>query len=265
MSSLPPFVLFVNGDITYRPEPPPNPPDLPVFIGSQPQLTSSYASVSELKNLQIQLFIDDTMTKEEFDARVCADPNYPTIIHLRGLRILVILPTFRDYHNRELADIVLFLHQGMADVLTNRFQHFEEDYEHEYDGYRSHTYPYPPQPHYEYPDEHRPRKFAVGPPGQSYDIQRLNVYELIRAAHSCGGGDFFLPFEMMPHCRDCNYPYYCDYCHTFSGIKICRDCCGPCKCGCGTYLIDNQGVKESPIHLKNCDNEYNNYAFIHRK
>jgi hypothetical protein len=60
MSSLPPFVLFVNGDLTYRPEPPPYPPDLPVFIGSQPELPSSYASVSELKNLQIQLFIDDT-------------------------------------------------------------------------------------------------------------------------------------------------------------------------------------------------------------
>src|SRR5271166_785844 len=123
MSSLPPAIFFINGDITYPPEPPPNPPDMDVFIGSQPALPQSYASFSELTNLQNQLFINDTMTKAEFDARVAADPNYPIIVHLQGLRILVILPTFYDHHNRDLADVVIFLHQGLADVECNRLRH----------------------------------------------------------------------------------------------------------------------------------------------
>lgn len=254
MSSLPPAIFFINGDLSYPPEPPPNPPSLDVFIGSQPQLPRSDASVSELTNLQIQLFIDDTMTKAEFDARVVADPNYPTIVHLRGMRILVILPTFYDHHNRDLADVVIFLHHGMADVECNRFEHHDDDDD------LTHTYPKPPPPNY--PHEHHHRG-AKGPPGQSYDIQRLTIYELLRATHS--HSVVTLPFEMMPHCDDCNYPFYCDRCHTFSGIKICRKCNCDCKCGCGTYLVDGQGIISSPVHLPNCDNETHNRDFIHRK
>ena len=122
MPSMPPAIVFVNGDITYPATPPPNPPDLDVFIGSEPNNPTSYIdSPSELTTLQIQLFIDDTMTKSEFDARMVADPNYATIVHLQGLRILVILPTFRDFVNRERADVVMFLHQGLADIETNWF------------------------------------------------------------------------------------------------------------------------------------------------
>lgn len=218
----PPAIIFINGDITYPPSP-------PIFIGDQPSNPQSDASVSELTNLQIQLFIDDTMTKAEFDNRVAVDPNYPTIVHLQNLRILVILPTFRDGYNRQYADVVIFLHQGLADVEKNHF----------------------------------------GPPCQNYDIQRITLYSLLRAAHSpnvvtlpfgfgCGGGEGC-------GCGTCKYPFFCDRCHNFSGMKKCRKCGCDCHCGCTTGIIDQQGLQSSPVHAPNCENEYHNPAFIHRK
>ena len=206
MSSLQPAIIFINGDITYDPTPP------DVFIGSQPNNPSSYiTSSSELNNLQTQLFIDDTMTKKEFDARIIADPNYPTVVHLQGIRILVILPTFHDLVNRHFADVVMFLHQGLADIETNKFRC----------------------------------------PGQSYQIQRLNVYEILRAEHSHDVIE--LPFGIGGNCcNTCHSPLYCDECHTFSGIRICRECSCECKCWCN-------------IHAPNKDNEAHNYDFIHRK
>lgn len=224
MTNPPPAIVFINGEIQY-------PSTEPPFIGSIPANTTSYASISELGNLQIQLFIDDTMSKEEFDARVKTDPNYPIIVHLQNLRILVILPKhvpFCEIDNLELADVVLFLHQGLADV----------------------------------------EKCHFGPPRQNFEIQRLTIYEILRAVHSpnvvtlpawCGFG------EGGGCCGECNYPFYCDRCHTFSGIRKCRKCDCDCKCGCSCGLIDNQGIKQNPIHLPNCDNEYHNHAFIHRK
>lgn len=249
MSSLPPAIFFINGDITYPPVPPPTPP---TFIGENPAAPNSDASVSELTHLQIQLYINDTMTKAEFDARVAADPNYPTIIHLQGLRILVILPTFQDMVNRQYADVVMFLHQGMADIESNRF------WDNDHDEPHPHTFPPPVLP--EFPHVHH-HGVAVGPPGQSYDIQRITMYSLLRAAHSHNVVN--LPFDFMPHCQACNYPFFCDRCHTFSGIRICGRCNSNCKCFCN--LVDNQGVPSSPVHLPNCDNEYHNPKFIHRK
>ena len=225
MSSLPPAIFFINGDINY----PPNPP---YFPGTDPK-----APTNTLAILQTQLSIDDTMTKAEFDARVAVDPNYPTVIHLQGFRILVIVPEYSDgyasypphFHphinipNIQFADVVMFLHQGLADIEKNRF----------------------------------------GPPGQSYEIQRLNMYELLRAVGS--SSVVILPFFTMPHCNSCNYPFYCDKCHTFSGIRVCGGCGGGCQCGCSCGLIDNQGIRISNIHAPNCDNEYHNPDFINRK
>jgi len=71
--------------------------------------------------LQRQLYINDTMTDIEFDARVAVDPNYPTNVHLQGLRILVIRQDFHNLTNRTLADVVIFVKQGMATVLQNNF------------------------------------------------------------------------------------------------------------------------------------------------
>jgi hypothetical protein len=223
MTNPPPMICFINGDLTYPQQP-------PIFVGFDPNNPVSYASVSELTNLQIQLFIDDTMTKEEFDARVAGDPNYPTIVHLQNLRILVILPKhlpFCEIHNLELADVVLFLHQGLADVEKNHW----------------------------------------GPPRQNFETQRLTIYEILRAVHSpnvvtvpgwCGFGEGH-------GCETCNSGFFCDVCHTFSGIKKCFKCGCSCKCFCDVGLIDNQGIRSSPVHLPNCDRELNNPAFIHRK
>lgn len=249
MSSLPPGIFFVNGDINY-------PPTGPVFIGADPTNPNSAAGPSLLTTLQTQLYIDDTMTKREFDARVVADPNYPTIIHLLNLRILVIVPKYNDgyadgyfdgysdgysdgyingqtsipcYHphivvsNVNLADVVMFVHQGLVDIEKNRF----------------------------------------GPPGQNYDIQRMNMYAMLRAAHS--HNVITVPMWGGPKCNECDYPFFCDRCHTFSGIKICRGCGCGCMCGCNTGLIDNQGIRSSIIHAPNCSNEYHNRNFIDRK
>ena len=90
--------------------------------------------------LTTQLYIDESMSFDEFNARVAADPNYSTIIHLQNLRILVILPTFQDFTNRTLADLVLFYNQGQVTV----------------------------------------EKKNNGPPGLSLPIQRINIYELLR-------------------------------------------------------------------------------------
>lgn len=288
MSSLPSAIIFINNDITYNAHPPPYPPSLDVFIGSIPNNPRSYiTSPSELTKIQTQLYIDDTMTKREFDQRMELQPDYATIVHLRGLRILVILPTFHDYKYKEYADLVLFLHQGLVDVEFNRFEH-REDKDDGYnacdpcnpcDGYPSKEYSRSMFPALNYSDNCWNNNFeeqdgycfnnrsAFGPPKQSYDLQRINIYELLRASRfSCGEGEFEVPFEEGGDCCEmCKFPYRCDKCHTFSGIKICDSCCGECKCGCGFGLINNQGLRYSPIHLPNKDKETNNWAFKHRK
>lgn len=70
--------------------------------------------------LERQLFITESVTGAEFDARIAEDPNYPLEIQENNLRILVI----RDYWtttNRELADIVIFASNGLATVESNKF------------------------------------------------------------------------------------------------------------------------------------------------
>lgn len=219
MSALPPAIFFINGDINY---PPTTPPAL--FPGTDPKAPTNTYTI-----LTTQLFIDDVMTKDEFDGRVAVDPNYPTIVHLQGLRILVIVPKYNDGYtymnlpNMQYADVVMFLHQGLADIEKNRF----------------------------------------GPPFQDFEIQRINMYQLLRAVNS--PNVVILPFSTMPRCDTCRYPFYCDCCHTFSGIRTCGGCGGNCQCGCSCGLIDNQGIKRSIIHAPNCDNEYHNPDFINRK
>lgn len=110
--NLPPAIIFLNADIN----------DI-------------------VKNtLTTQLFISESMTFSEFNARVAVDPNYPDNVRSQNLRILVILPTFRDTTNREMADLVLFYNQGQVVVEKNRF----------------------------------------GPPGLSLPIDRINIYDLLR-------------------------------------------------------------------------------------
>lgn len=101
---LPSAIIFINADL--RP----------------PQLDKNKAPfLGEANNLAAQLQISEIISDQEFDARVVADPNYPVIIHLNNLRILVIRQSLQDYTNRELADIVLFVSHGLATVLKNNF------------------------------------------------------------------------------------------------------------------------------------------------
>ncbi len=67
-----------------------------------------------------QLYIHESMSGEEFDARIGADPNYPSIVRLRNLRILVIRD-FDDLVNRDLADVVIFVKAGLASIEKNNF------------------------------------------------------------------------------------------------------------------------------------------------
>jgi len=113
MSSLPAAIIFVNNDLN----------DLIISI------------------LKDQLYLDDLITLEEFNERIQVDPNYPFLIHSMGLRVLVILKTFQDYSNRQLADICIFIKNGLAYMLENN----------------------------------------NGPPRQAFSIYTLNIEDLLRA------------------------------------------------------------------------------------
>ncbi len=63
-----------------------------------------------------QLYAEEVISKAEFDARVAADPNYPSIIKNLKMRVVVILETFQDFHNRELADVALFFKNGLVSI-----------------------------------------------------------------------------------------------------------------------------------------------------
>jgi hypothetical protein len=90
---IPPAIIFINSDF----------PD-------------------QTKNKLItQLYLTEVMSDVEFDNRVLADPNYPVIVHLNNLRILVIREDLQDFTNRTLADIVLFFKLGLATVLYNNY------------------------------------------------------------------------------------------------------------------------------------------------
>ena len=267
MTSLPPCLFFINQDISF-------PLDHKPFIGSIITRPGSSAGPSTLTQLVSQLFINDVMTEEEFDSRIVADPNYPLIVRLQGLRILVIVPSyicdgylnltfdhyrhFDGYHrHRHEADVIMFFHQGMIDVECNRLawpkygSPCNSSCDNFDDGYGRH---------------HHRRDVRIGPPGQCYDAQRINMYELIRAGkkESHGCCDIQIPWDAF-RCNECSWPFWCDKCHSSSGMRICRGCCGECRCGCGTSLIDNQGIRSSPVHLPNFDAEVRNPAFIYRK
>jgi hypothetical protein len=102
-----------------------------IFVNND--LTEQVKSV--LKN---QLFLSDVISGEEFDARVIADPNYVNVIRNSFQRVLVIR-SFWDHTNRELANVVIFIKNGLAAIEQNNF----------------------------------------GPPGQTYPVALLTIYELI--------------------------------------------------------------------------------------
>ncbi len=89
-----------------------------------------------------QLKIHESISHQEFNDRVTVDPNYVSVIHNTNTRILVFLPTFQDLTNRELADIVIFVKQGLAAIEINKY----------------------------------------GPHGLTVPIYKINIYELLKGA-----------------------------------------------------------------------------------
>lgn len=84
---------------------------------------NSDISPSVQEKLVTQLFIDYVLTGDEFDANVNADPNYPIEVKQFRKRVLVIRSfdqgnIVNNIPNRELADIILFVANGLANVLT---------------------------------------------------------------------------------------------------------------------------------------------------
>lgn len=132
---LPGAIIFVNDSVTLS-----NLNTLATDIGIQPNgLVPFTPTGSTIQGIDVQLQITETITFIEFNARVAADPNYPKIVRLNRLRILVILPNFQDTTNRHLADVVMFVKQGLTSV----------------------------------------EKCKYGPPGFTLDTQRVNIFNLL--------------------------------------------------------------------------------------
>lgn len=91
------------------------------------------------QKIMSQLLIHEAMTGAEFDARLVVDPNYATVVKLQKIRILVIR-SFRDTTNRNLADVVIFVKAGLASIEKNNF----------------------------------------GPPGLTFPVETFNIYQLLR-------------------------------------------------------------------------------------
>lgn len=70
--------------------------------------------------LKRQLYITEVISLQEFNARLNADPNYASVVHLNNLRILVEHDPL-DYTNRNSADIVLYIKNGLAAIQKNNF------------------------------------------------------------------------------------------------------------------------------------------------
>lgn len=68
-----------------------------------------------------QLYINEYMSGDEFDARVTIDPNYPTLVRNFNKRILVIRDLWAPHTNRDLADVVIFVKNGLASIEKNNY------------------------------------------------------------------------------------------------------------------------------------------------
>ncbi|MCK9567352.1 hypothetical protein M0R72_00195 [Candidatus Pacearchaeota archaeon] len=77
-------------------------------------------SSSVQNRLQIQLHIDETITGQELDLRIAADPNYPQSIRAMRQRVLV-MRDFRETANRTVMDVVIFVRESMVYVECNCF------------------------------------------------------------------------------------------------------------------------------------------------
>ena len=77
-------------------------------------------SVTIRTQLEIQLHIDETITGQEFDLRVAAQPDYARSIRILRRRLMV-LRDHRDSTNRSEMDVVIYVKHGLASVSQNCF------------------------------------------------------------------------------------------------------------------------------------------------
>lgn len=157
--NVPGAIIFINDSITLA-----TTSTLATDTGVQPNgLVPNTPYPSTIQGIDTQLQINETIDLSEFNARVKADPNYPRVVHLNRLRILVILTDFQDTTNRHLADVVVFVKQGIASV----------------------------------------EKCKFGPPGFSVDVQRLNIFNLLFGARHSGNTVFCFPCFPFPEPERC--------------------------------------------------------------
>ena len=67
-----------------------------------------------------QLHINDVFTGAEFDSIIALDPDYPSKVNQLDRRVMVIR-SFREETNRDLADVVIFVSHGLAAIEKNNF------------------------------------------------------------------------------------------------------------------------------------------------
>jgi len=77
-------------------------------------------STSAQNQLQVQLHIDETITGQELDLRIAADPNYIHDVRAMRQRVMV-MRDFRETANRTEMDVVIFVREAMVYVERNCF------------------------------------------------------------------------------------------------------------------------------------------------
>ena len=101
-------------------------------------------SPNELLKIQSQLYISETISFNEFNSRINIDENYLFEIKSQFLRILVLCDYLSDHTNRQFADIVIFVKQGLVSLLKNNF----------------------------------------GPPNLTLSVERINIFDLLGGVNS---------------------------------------------------------------------------------
>jgi len=113
-----------------------------------------------------QLFLTDVISIDEFALRVINNPNYVSIVHGAGLRVMVLKKIYDTRYN-DLADIILYCKDGLISVESNK----------------------------------------IGPPGITFEIKNIQIYNLFYVKSNCIVPDFECGFEnQRPY--DHGEPFY---------------------------------------------------------
>jgi hypothetical protein len=92
MQNIPTGIVFVNNDLTESVE----------------------------KALVKQLYISEVLSGSEFDEIILTNSNYPEAVRNQNGRVMVVR-SFKELENRELADVAIFVSHGIASIEINKF------------------------------------------------------------------------------------------------------------------------------------------------